>query len=77
MTIEIELKLYATLARFKPDSADHYPVDAGTTVDGLIALLELPAKEVKLVFIDGRKAEKDRVLTTGDRVGLFPPVGGG
>lgn len=77
MPLIIQLKLYATLVRFKPDDADRYGVSVDTTVDRLIDRLALPREEVKLVFINGRKAGPDTVLDDGDRVGIFPPVGGG
>ncbi|MBI9085509.1 MAG: MoaD/ThiS family protein [Desulfobacterales bacterium] len=77
MPLVIQLKFYASLARFKPDTADRYEVPDGTTVDRLINRLALPREEVKLIFINGRKSEPDKVLQNNDRVGIFPPVGGG
>jgi len=77
MTTTIELKLYATLARHLPDTADRYTVTPGTSVDQLIDRLGIDPQVVKLVFIDGRIQEKSTVLQGGERVGLFPPVGGG
>ena len=53
------------------------PVPAGTTVDALVETLGLPRKEVKIVFVNGRKADLDKGIQGGDRVGIFPPVGGG
>jgi molybdopterin converting factor small subunit len=73
----ISLKLYATLANLKPDNADRFGVEPNTTVGQLADALGVPLKEMKLIFINGRKCGLDTLLKDGDRVGIFPPVGGG
>ena len=75
--IHITLKLFATLAPYLPENADRFQVQAGTTVENIIHDLQLPPDAVKLIFVNGRKQEPSHVLEPGDRVGLFPPVGGG
>ncbi|MFO7911010.1 MAG: MoaD/ThiS family protein, partial [Desulfotignum sp.] len=75
--IIIELKLFATLAEFAPENADNFTVQEGTTVEMLIRELNIPADTVKLIFVNGRKQDTTYVLKPGDRLGLFPPVGGG
>ena len=73
----ITLKLFATLGKFTPDSADKYPVEPGTSVRDLIAGLKIPEEKAKLIFIDGVKGELDSKLNGSERIGIFPPVGGG
>jgi sulfur-carrier protein len=73
----IDLKLYATLNKFSPASPEKYPVEPGATVLSLIENLGIPAKQAKLVFINGVKCELTTPLRGGERVGIFPPVGGG
>jgi molybdopterin synthase sulfur carrier subunit len=73
----IELRLYATLAAQMPPRADHYPITSGTTVASLLEQLQVPAMEVKLVFINGKRSDLHSSLQGGERVGVFPPVGGG
>ncbi|RPH50749.1 MAG: MoaD/ThiS family protein [Desulfobacteraceae bacterium] len=73
----IILKLFATLGKFTPDSADNYPVEPGISVRDLIAGLKIPEEKAKLIFIDGVKRELDAVINGGERIGIFPPVGGG
>ena len=75
--VKIELKLFVTLTKYLPDNPDAYPVPRGTTLAGLIEALRIPEDSVKLIFVNGKKQESSYVLSTGDRVGLFPPVGGG
>ena len=43
----------------------------------LIEHLHLPADEVKVVFVNGIVRGEEYVLSDGDEVGVFPPVGGG
>jgi len=77
MPIHIQIKLFATLLEKLPANADRFAVPAGTTVADLAAGLGIDHKDAKLIFINGRKGALESVLAEGDRVGLFPPVGGG
>jgi molybdopterin converting factor small subunit len=73
----IELKCYATLAPMTPGNADAFPIKPGETILGLIDRLGFPHEEVKIVFVNGVTVDLDKPLADGDRVGIFPPVGGG
>lgn len=73
----IELKCYATLAPLSPGNADAFPIRPGETVLDLVTRLSFPLEEVKIVFVNGMAVELDKELADGDRVGIFPPVGGG
>ena len=75
--IYIQLKLFATLSQYTPADSDQYPIAAGTTVEDLLVHLPIPAGQVKMIFINGRKQPSSTVLKSGDRIGIFPPVGGG
>jgi molybdopterin converting factor small subunit len=77
MTAYIDLKLYATLKKLSPPSPEKYPVEPGTTVLSVIEKLGIPKNEAKLVFINGIISELTTPLHGGERVGIFPPVGGG
>ena len=77
MTIHITLKLFATLRTYLPDDADRYAVAPGTTVADIVRDLEIPAKDAKLIFINSIRKELDTPVQDGDRLGIFPPVGGG
>lgn len=77
MKTHIQIKLFATLQQFMPDSADHFPIEAGTTIQSLLDKLDIPSAKAKLIFIDGIKADLNKILNGGERVGIFPPVGGG
>ena len=77
MQSHIQIKLFATLKRFMPASAENYPIETGTTIRTLLEQLDLPEDKAKLIFINGIKAELTTVLKGGERIGIFPPVGGG
>jgi molybdopterin converting factor small subunit len=77
MQTRITLKLYATLQAFRPPSGEDCPITPGTTVQDLLLQLNLPVEKAKLIFIDGTKADLLSKLNGGERVGIFPPVGGG
>jgi sulfur carrier protein ThiS len=86
----LTVKCYATLAAHTPPGGlfelapDRAPVPPapgcigpGLTVAGLMAALGLSPDEVKVAFVNGLHAGMDQELKDGDRVGLFPAVGGG
>jgi len=75
--ISINLRLFATLTQYLPESHETFQVDRGTDIDTLIQILGIPKDETKLIFVNGKKQEPAYMLEPGDRVGIFPPVGGG
>ncbi len=75
--IQIDLKLFVTLSKYHPGGGGSHKIQEGTTVAGIIRDLGIPEETVKLIFINGKKAMPDQVVCDQDRVGLFPPVGGG
>jgi sulfur carrier protein ThiS len=75
--MNIALKCFATLASFQPENAAGLPLEPGETVAGLIERLGVPPDDVAVIFVNGRHAPCETVLADGDRVGLFPAVGGG
>ncbi len=77
MPTRIKLKLYAALQALVPPEGEDYPISPGMTVQELLGQLNLPADKAKLIFVDGRKADLLFKLNGGERVGIFPPVGGG
>ncbi|HAY38399.1 MAG TPA: molybdopterin synthase sulfur carrier subunit [Desulfobacteraceae bacterium] len=77
MAAHITIKLFASLKKFTPVSSDSYPIKPGITVKTLLEELCVPEDEVKLVFVDGVKHGLAAVLKGGERVGIFPAVGGG
>jgi molybdopterin converting factor small subunit len=77
MTFKIELQLYATLQAYAPVDAACYPVEAGTSIAEIVEALKIPRDQVKLIFSNGVKCEPATLVNQNDRIGIFPPVGGG
>jgi len=77
MHTKIDLKLFATLAAHAPDDAAQYPIVSGITVAQLIESLKIPPAAAKLIFVNGIRVDLGTQLKGGERVGIFPPVGGG
>jgi sulfur-carrier protein len=77
MTSHIQIKLFASLQEFTPPSSDEYPIDTGISIQSLLEQLNIPPEKAKLIFVNGVKANLTESLTGGERVGIFPPVGGG
>jgi len=79
--ITVYVRLFATLRRYHPHLGigEAMPVELpdGATVGQLIEHLRLPAGEVKVIFVNGIVRGEEHALSDGDKVGVFPPVGGG
>jgi sulfur carrier protein ThiS len=84
-TVNIKLKLFATLSDFLPAGAVRnevsLSVSEGRTVGELIGEHHLPDKLVHLVLVNGSfvaPAERSRhLLKDGDTLAIWPPVAGG
>jgi molybdopterin converting factor small subunit len=77
MKTTIQLKLFATLNRFAPSNAEDYPIESGDCLADVLTGLGIPREKARLIFIDGAKGDWNTTLSGGERVGIFPPVGGG
>ena len=82
--MQVTLKLFATLTRFLPETAEKnivkLEVEEGTTPLDLIQRFQLPEKEVHLVLLNGVYLyESDRLkpLNEDATLAIWPPVAGG
>ena len=79
--IRVEVRLYASLEKARPGLKAGEPffaeLESGTTARHLVETLGIATKRVQLVFVNGVVREFDHVLAEGDRVALFPAIGGG
>ncbi|MGQ9824310.1 MAG: MoaD/ThiS family protein [Desulfotomaculales bacterium] len=79
--MEVEVRVFSGLEKFVPEAGLGkvlvVNLPEGATVRDLVRRLNIPADQVFTAFVNGRHAVLDRVLAPGDRVALFPPVGGG
>jgi len=79
--MDISVALFAYLSQYQPDGlggrqprAMRFAQD--TSVGDVIGFLGLP-NEPRVVFVNGRHAEDESLLSDGDRLAIFPPVAGG
>jgi sulfur-carrier protein len=75
--IKIDLNLFVTLSKYLPKDSDCFELSENTSVEKLILDLGIEQGIVKLIFVNGKKQNDRYILKDGDRLGLFPPVGGG
>ncbi|RDV83569.1 MoaD/ThiS family protein [Ammonifex thiophilus] len=79
--MRVEVRLFGGLEKFVKDVrfGEGFPVDLpeGGRVAELLDRLGIPPSQVFSVLINGRHASLADVLREGDRVALFPPLGGG
>ena len=75
--MNITLLCYATFAVKSPEDANKFPITSGETVSDILQRVGIPLDEVKIIFVNGVSRGLDVVLADGDRVGIFPAVGGG
>ena len=78
--IKIEVRLFATLATFLPRGEGNtttVELPDGATVEDLVQTLAIPDDLPRITLVNGRNAEPDQPLVSGDLVTLFPPLAGG
>ncbi|MDR3556647.1 MAG: MoaD/ThiS family protein [Syntrophobacteraceae bacterium] len=78
--MRVELRLYATLRRFAPNAeggALFVEMPEGASAADLIAKVKVDAGEVHILMVNGRSSPFVQRLAEGDRIGLFPAIGGG
>ena len=78
--MRIEVRLYATLRRSAPTAEGgvlFVDIPEGGTAADVIAKVNVDADQVHILMVNGRSGLPDRVLAEGDRMGLFPAIGGG
>jgi molybdopterin synthase sulfur carrier subunit len=73
----IEMRLYASLQKWKsPPVTEYEPAGIGTVRD-LLKESGIPEGEVAIVMVNGKRGQLDSALQHGDSVSLFPLIGGG
>jgi molybdopterin converting factor small subunit len=75
--MKIQVKCFATLAKFQPEDSEAFDVPDGAAVDDVVEALGVPRDELNIAFVNSARVSLDHELQDGDRLGLFPLVGGG
>lgn len=77
------MKIYVRLhgieadGRFRPANAFEMEIDAGSDIETCVNNLGFDSHAGLIVAINGAIAKKGQVLSAGDHLSLFPPIGGG
>jgi hypothetical protein len=51
-------------------------VPDGQTVPALVQIAGVPREGLKIIFVNGKKAEFSTILTDGDQIAVAPATGG-
>ena len=75
----VNVKLMSMFAKYLENHPDgKVGVEEGTSVRGLAEILGLPLKLVRIITVNGKQEDLDKILSDGDLVYIFPPaIGGG
>jgi sulfur carrier protein ThiS len=73
--MEIRVKLSGDLCKHFEE--ERFQMEAPVTIGDLLDHLSIKEGEVGVIALNGKLSAKSRELQDGDRVELFPPIGGG
>jgi molybdopterin converting factor small subunit len=77
-TKKIGISLYATLRKKSPDVANRGQVTTtAATVKELLDEIRIPKDQAALVFVNEKRASLESELRDGDKIKIFPVLGGG
>ena len=76
-----EVRLYASLRKYHPNSGDSEAFSPeladGAKLGDLVDKLKIPRPEIGVLMVNGKWQKETYLLQDGDRIGLFPLIGGG
>jgi len=78
----IEVKIFSSLRHYVSSSDNHlegdkWRISDNATVAQALEMLNLPEQEARVLLINGRSADRERVLKEGDVLHVFPAICGG
>jgi len=76
MYMKLSVKLFATLREGRGKQLD-IEIDDGSSVSKVLEKLGIRKTDASIVLINGNSSGLETVLSDGDTLSLFPPVGGG
>jgi molybdopterin converting factor small subunit len=77
--MKVHLKCFANLPeKYDCDYTDgsEHDIQPEETVAQFAARLNISNEDIKIIFINGKKAGEDSILKDGDRVAFAPAIGG-
>ena len=78
---KVEVRLFASLRKYHPNSGDSdafaLELDDKANLGELVNQLKIPRQEIGVLMINGSWQKESYLLKDGDRIGIFPLIGGG
>jgi len=78
---KVEIRLFASLRKYHPSSGDSeaftMELDDKANLGDLINQFKIPRQEIGVLMVNGKWQKESYLLKDGDRIGIFPLIGGG
>ena len=78
---KVEVRLYASLRKYhsNPGSSEalFLTLDDKANLGSLLDKLKIPRQEIGILMVNGKWEKESYLLQDGDRIGIFPLIGGG
>ncbi len=78
---KVEVRLFASLRKYhaEPGNSEAMIVelDDKTPLGSLLGRQKIPPEEVTVIMVNGKREKESYSLQDGDRIGIFPLIGGG
>jgi len=76
LIMKVTAKLFATLRESRGKQLD-IEIEEGANVLSVLEKLSIKKTDVTIILVNGNNTGVDALLSEGDTLSLFPPVGGG
>lgn len=74
----VVVKLYAALRGYAGGAPSvEVDVEPGQTVAEVLRRLGVPSEQTRIIFVNHRAGSLSQPLEGGERIGIFPAIGGG
>lgn len=81
MVSKVEVRLYASLRKYHPSLGSNeaflIELDDKANLGSLLDKLKIPKQELGILMVNGKWQKESYLLQDGDRIGIFPLIGGG
>ncbi|MGM0419344.1 MAG: MoaD/ThiS family protein [Thermodesulfobacteriota bacterium] len=74
--MNITVKLFAQFRKNRFNIKE-MAVPEGTAVSDILDMLEIDYEKTGVIFVNGKRAGTDNILTEKDSLSVFPKIGGG
>ena len=77
--MDIQVKLYGIFQQYAPQERQEFRLELppGATVDALLKTLRIPFDQDRVILVNGRQSEPEKMLAPGDMIAIFSPMCGG